>query len=171
MGYTHYWYRPKELDANKFKLFVDDVREIIRQTTEEKWHGKIQDIVIRGGDGRGMPEITDDIISFNGDADTGHVSEAFCINRVEKEHRNDIDKLMNRNDGTYFRFCKTNLEPYDIVVVASLVAFKYHFGDQVKIKFATSKLEDIRDGILLAEDVIGLLDANFIETLIKKDWL
>lgn len=170
MGYTHYWYKPKELDADKFKLFADDVRKIIRQITEEKWHGKMQDIVIRGGNGRGASEITDDIISFNGDADTGHVGEEFCVNRVEKEHRSNIDKLMDMNeDGTYFRSCKTDLEPYDIVVVASLIAFKYWFGDRVKVKFATRKLEDIRYGILPAEDVIGLLNTNFIEKLVKKD--
>ena len=53
MGYTHYWRRPEELDAEIFKLFANDVRKIIRRVTEEKWQGKMPCIVIRGGNGEG----------------------------------------------------------------------------------------------------------------------
>lgn len=164
MGYTHYWQKPKELDSEIFKLFADDVRQIIHRITDEEWHGK--NMVIRNGNGRGEPEITNEIVLFNGDAETGHASERFYINRLEKDERNCSDKLMDRKEGgTYFRYCKTNLEPYDLVVVASLIAFKYRFRDKVKVKFATGKLEDIKDEILLAEDILGSLDANFIKSL------
>ncbi len=166
MGYTHYWQKPKELDSEIFKLFADDVRKIIRRVTDGEWHGK--KLVIRNGDGKGEPKITNDIVLFNGDAETGSACERFCINRVDKDERSGTDKLNDRKGGTYFRFCKTNLEPYDLVVVASLIAFKYRFGNKVKVKFATGKLEDIKDEILLAEEILGSLDANFIDCL-KKD--
>jgi hypothetical protein len=169
VGYTHYWHRPKELDSETFKLFVDDVRKIIHRITNEEWHGKKLDIMIRGGNGKGVPEVTNEIVSFNGDAETGKASEKFYINRLEKNDTSGSKLMDRKEDGTYFRYCKTNLEPYDLVVVASLIAFKYRFGDKVKVKFATGKLEDLRDEILLAEDILGPLDANFIESLIKKD--
>ena len=170
MGYSHFWYKPKELDVNRFRLFADDVRKIISRVTEEEWQGKLQNIVIRGGNGEGKPEVTDEIISFNGDADNGFDSERFYISRIEKNHRTSTDKLADEDkDGFYFKSCKTSLEPYDLVVVASLVAFKYRFGDEVKVKFALSNLEDIREGLLLAEDVIGLFSTHFIESLVKKN--
>lgn len=169
MGYSHFWYRPKELDVSRFRLFSDDVRKIINRVTEEEWQGKMQNIVIRGGNGEGRPEITDEIISFNGDRDNGLDSERFYISRIEKGDRSSIDKLVNGDkDGLYFKSCKTSLEPYDMVVVASLVAFKYRFGEEVKVKFAFSNLEDIREGLLLAEDVIGLFSTHFIESLVKE---
>lgn len=166
MGYTHYWHKPKELDANRFRLFADNVREIIHRVTEEEWNG--ENIVVSGGNGEGKPEVTDEIISFNGDAENGLSFERFYIIRIEKNDRNCIDKLADK-DKMYLRYCKTNLEPYDLVVVASLVAFKYRFGDEVKVKFAFSTLEDIKDGLLLAEDVIGPFGTYFLEELIKKN--
>lgn len=167
MGYSHYWYKPKELEADRFKLFADDVRKIICRVSEEGWNGK--NIVIRGGNGEGKPEITDEIISFNGDTDNGLDSERFYISRIEKDDRTKTDKFINGDKDGYFKSCKTNLEPYDLVVVASLIAFKYRFGDQVKVKFAFGKLEDIKDELLLAEDVIGPFSSCFIESLIKKN--
>ena len=170
MGISHYWRKPKELDVNRFKLFADDIRKIIHKVTEEEWHGKMQNMAIMGGNGKGKPEITDEIISFNGDADNGLDSERFYISRIEKDDRASIDKLIiGDKDGLYFKSCKTNLEPYDLVVVASLVAFKYRFGGEVKVKFAFSNLEDIREGLLLAEDVIGLFSEHFIESLVKEN--
>ncbi len=155
MGYTHYWHRPEELDADTFKLFADDVKKIIRKIKPY--------VVIRGGNGEGEPEITDDIVLFNGNKEKGEWFERFLISRIEKK-----DKSWNNNDGI-LGYCKTGLQPYDKVVVASLIAFKYRFGDSVKVKFATRNMRDIRNGILLAENVIGSLNIDFIESLFKNE--
>lgn len=58
---------------------------------------------------------TDGIINFNGEGDNGH--ENLVLSRTPKE----------------FEFCKTNRKPYDLLVVATLVLYKYHFPKKVEI--------------------------------------
>ena len=59
MGYSHYWYRPEKLDPERFALWTDHVREIIKSS-------EANGIRIAGGDGTGEPSITDTEVWFNG---------------------------------------------------------------------------------------------------------
>lgn len=142
MGFSHYWDRPKELDKKIFKLLVEDVRKIIKQVEKDG-------LKIRGRAGNGEPTITDELIEFNGDSDTGLDAENFYIKRVK-------DKDDKRDKGS----CKTGLMPYDTVVGAVLVCLRYRFGDIVRINsdegIKLSKNELAKDGILLAEKVLGV---------------
>jgi len=49
---------------------------------------------------------------------------------------------------------KTRREPYDVVVVACLVAIKDRMGDNIKVR-SDGEAEDWVDGIRLAEEVLG----------------
>ena len=65
MGYTHYAYRQKEIDAAKFAAIRKDFEKLIIA---------LDDMDVRLGDGHGenLPVLTDDAIIFNGLANCGH---------------------------------------------------------------------------------------------------
>lgn len=74
-----------------------------------------------------LPIFSDGIVRFNGIDDDGH--EPFDIPRVmQRANWQTPDEY-----GRLFDFCKTARKPYDTLVCAVLIAFKYHFGDQVAV--------------------------------------
>ena len=56
MGYTHYWYRPENLDPSRFKLAVDDCKKIC----------DVLPIPLGDGQGENEPIFRDTSICFNG---------------------------------------------------------------------------------------------------------
>lgn len=142
MGFSHYWERPIELDAKTFELWTKDIRKIIKQAEQDG-------IKIKGRSGKNVPIITDELVEFNGDDETGSAAENFYIARIKNE--DDV-----RDKGS----CKTGLEPYDAIVGAALVCLKYRFGSLVRINSDEGMLIDknrlSKDGIVLAEKILGV---------------
>ena len=101
MGYTHYW-NYKVPQKNFQEKFIDvqlDISIGLR-------HIDKSEIVLRGGDGTGNPEFTNEVICFNGDGERGLDHETFYFDG-------------NQSD---FDFCKTNRKPYDFVVCFCLLS-------------------------------------------------
>lgn len=100
MGYTHYW-TPKNFTQKQWDKYTE---------TCIKLKSKLpKDIKIAGGDGtlgKSRPEFNKENVWFNGLGDDSH--ETFSINGDPK--RNAWD------------FCKTERKPYDLLVVACLIA-------------------------------------------------
>jgi hypothetical protein len=73
--------------------------------------------------------------------------EGFQIPQVKK--LSEYDK-----DGMVFDCCKTAFRPYDLLVIACLIAAKYHFGHNFKV---SSDGEDQHwfDGKMLCSQVLG----------------
>ncbi len=122
MGYTHYWYRPKTLDKNKFKAAAEDCKKVCDLLAHEglllesEFPSPNPSELVRSGD----------FVYLNGKGDEGY--ETFLIEQeftlpysVEKE-------------GKYFAFCKTARRPYDAAVTACLIIFHHHFGDDFIVK-------------------------------------
>ena len=65
MGYTHYWYRKKEIPKDKFYHIVADLNKLMPIFKEAG-------ILIAGGLGEGRPRINGDEIWFNGKLNCGH---------------------------------------------------------------------------------------------------
>lgn len=65
MGYTHYWYRPKEISRATFKAIVEDFRKLQPGLASAG-------IKLAGGSGEGEPIFSDDVVVFNGDMHCGH---------------------------------------------------------------------------------------------------
>ena len=122
MGYTHYWYRPKELDAKRFELWRRDVFKLSARLPERSASagGYYADKPVR-------VEITDtaDLVEFNGAPyeELGH--ELFFMPRV----LGPDDARQQDENGLYFQFCKTARKPYDLLVVAALVALHAYFPE------------------------------------------
>jgi len=137
MGYTHY-YNFKSVPKNitdgdkKFskavELFKKGLEKANNKVTvtynvyDEKTYAVKETITkeiplnLRGGMGTGKPIITDTLVCFNGDRESGRWCESFYLS---------YDKKMEGIET----FCKTSREPYDFAVCLALLCFKHTFGD------------------------------------------
>lgn len=115
MGYTHYFETIKPLTPE----FVEDVKRIVATA-------EAGDIIIRGWDGTGEPELSTEGIILNGDANTDHDYETF---------------MLKADEG--FNFCKTARRPYDAVVGAILIRLKKY---QPSAMIDSDGVWDHRDG-------------------------
>lgn len=107
MGYTHYFTQKRNLKVSEMEALANATAKIIRATNVP---------VIWEYDEPGKPpEITKDLIRFNGVGDDGH--ETFWLPRQRPKREAWQDK-----DTHGFLFCKTARKPYDIIVVAVLCA-------------------------------------------------
>ncbi len=118
MGYTHYFYRPVELDQEKFSAAVKDFNTILPLFEPDN-------IALADGPGEGKPIVTDTVIQFNGVEE--HAHEWFEITRVYSE------RDLHPDEPLKFGFCKTAQKPYDLAVMSCLIIFKHHFGDQFRV--------------------------------------
>lgn len=108
MGYTHYW-KAKKSNATKFKAFSNTCKKLYENLPEfSKNAGGYYEndkIEIANAIGKGNPEFNDTHIAFNGKGDE-LAHESFIID----------------NNNYDFNFCKTARKPYDLLVVACLIA-------------------------------------------------
>jgi len=72
LGYTHYWYREKEIDQETFDKIRGDFEKFLPLF-------KALDIKLADGVGKGEPLLTKDEIIFNGSAHCGHTRRDFAI--------------------------------------------------------------------------------------------
>jgi len=130
MGYTHYFRRSEtKHPQKKWNAFLEDAKKVacrfklcipqsIQFITDDDKIIK-GDYEIKIGDGMGEgnpPEYTKDKIRFNGVGEEAH--ETLGIDRVSDDD---------------FGFTKTAHKPYDLLVTATLVLYKHHFGKKVEV--------------------------------------
>jgi len=114
MGYTHYWrYTSKPTDKDNMKEVKRELlilKKILPQTSKTAG-GYFSDgpLIIKSWNGKGLPEILDDEVAFNGDASRGHDHESFVF------------KIEEGKEDT-FNFCKTARKPYDFFVCLALLS-------------------------------------------------
>ncbi|ACX51830.1 hypothetical protein Adeg_0683 [Ammonifex degensii KC4] len=65
MGYTHYWYREKEISRKEFAAIVGDFKKLLPKFEEAG-------VKLAGPMGEGEPVINEDEVAFNGAVDCGH---------------------------------------------------------------------------------------------------
>lgn len=140
MGYTHYWYRPPEMDPEIFSAWSSDVRKIVMAARQ----GGL--VIVDGVGENPDPSITAEEVYLNGEP----AYETFNIDRVDNGGRAAKDEA--------FGFCKTGRQPYDIVVVAALIALKARFGEAVKVS-SDGDRQEWEAGIALADKVLGTGDS------------
>lgn len=126
MGYTHYFKMLDNATPEMYKAFSDEAHEILRTAEINKG--------IQLADGMGE-ELTawqadDERVMFNGFGDDAHETFLWTPN------------------STGFNFCKTAQKPYDVVVVAVLIALGRAYGDAVEIS-SDGEYADWTDGAAL----------------------
>ena len=128
MGYTNYWsWNTPIADESKFAAWSRDVRQLIDYLTTpgralpgyiyefDPPHRANRPYNICGPDGRDEPEITSTVVAFNGDAS------------LEDDYESFIIMLQDLETPNTFAFCKTAMNPYDLLVISSLVRFAHYF--------------------------------------------
>lgn len=123
MGYTQYWRKPNGLDREKFKLYAADVAQLIKGA----------DILQYESNKAEPPEVSIEMVHFNGIGDDGH--ETFLMSPEAED----------------FSFCKTARKPYDQYVTACLILAKIHFGDAIQVS-SDGDYEDWKEGEKLVNE-------------------
>jgi len=136
MGYTHYFTTKNVLDADKFKAYSDDIRKVVNACHIP--------VAFEYDNTDKPPQLTSEIVRFNGLNDAGH--ETFLLNRTT----------------VGFEFCKTAYKPYDIFVVAALAVAKDIFGDDIDIG-SNGTPKEWSAGVQLAGLALGRTINNPIE--------
>lgn len=109
MGYTHYFTQNRNFTRKQWETVSTDLRAILTYAQHECGIALANGM----GDGGTSPEITDDMIMFNGVGDDSH--ETLHIRRTIKK---TPDYAGEQNLGS--DFTKTERKPYDAVVTAVL---------------------------------------------------
>jgi hypothetical protein len=160
MGYTHYWFRSKELSPDLFARAALDCATITHSIRT----------ALAGARGAGDPAFDFEIVAFNGVEDCGHPVQTLGIAWPEKGAKGIADfdeqvgtgswfggaKLTKRTcDGDcshetfwiprlmpdeetedryegdlFFHFCKTAFKPYDLTVQCCLIIFSHYLREQ-----------------------------------------
>lgn len=125
MGYTHYIKAPKGIEPTTFARLSKAAAKVVEFT----------DAALRSdSDEEGPPELTDELIRFNGVGDDGH--ETFVLTQ----------------DSSDFDFCKTAEKPYDEAVTAVLCLLHLYTDGAVEIS-SDGEPKDWQDGLALARQV------------------
>jgi hypothetical protein len=141
MGYTHYWKKEKELNLDTWKKFIADCKVLYKNMPEhsESSGGEYTEepLYLNGCWGYKYPRFNEKVLHFNGSS----IHPSKRTYNVEVQEWSDdpkdlghetfhISQKQNEYDGG---FCKTARKPYDLMVQACLILFKYHFWNEVSI--------------------------------------
>ena len=138
MGYTHYW-TPKVATNKKWKEFKETCKKLHdnlpARTATAGGYYKDDPLEIRSWNGFNKPEFTMKGVNFNGDELKGLDHENFYLTPTTTE----------------WNFCKTARKPYDLLVVACLIAAHEILGYEVS---SDGDITDWVQGIQLYLDTI-----------------
>ncbi|MDM5277149.1 hypothetical protein QUF95_07135 [Paenibacillus silvae] len=118
MGYTHYWYRVREIELDVYFKILNDFKRLLPVLIEKG-------VWLAGSGGKGDPVINDEHVLFNGVCSERY--EDFVFSRVLVLREWDEP---DENDQ-YFQFCKTSAYPYDQAVIAFLLIAKHHLKQDI----------------------------------------
>lgn len=119
MGYTHFWYRVREIELDVYFKILTDFKRLLPVLTEEG-------VRLAGSGGTGDPIIDEDNILFNGVGAERY--EDFVFPRILR-----LWDESDENDQ-YFQFCKTSAYPYDQAVIAFLLIAKHHLKQDIAVQ-------------------------------------
>ena len=126
MGYTHYFKHPKPFTTEQWVKIAAATSIIMARTN-----------ILFGWDGTGNPEITDSLISFNGDSINCEENETFELTKTAKS----------------FAFCKTASKAYDCYVVAVL-CIANHYAPNIIELTSDGDAADWEAGLAIAQSVV-----------------
>lgn len=182
MGYTHYATRTKkDHDVETWKKFVADCKYLYKHMPAHSlsaggYHANAP-LMLNGCGAFEKPQFTASRIHFNGtgatkrELKTGeHNGKPYkywedVLEGVPQEHQ-DLghetfvlqrkqwrDKYGENTGNTLFSFCKTARKPYDLMVTACLILYKYYFKQDVEIG-SDGDEEDWREAFLFIADTL-----------------
>lgn len=95
MGYTHYWQRPRVIPDETFRQIKSDFERLILPLSNAG-------VELADGLGEGIPEITDEVIRFNGLSECGHPQTDELVIPYPSEQAHGIGPSSTAIDGSYY---------------------------------------------------------------------
>ena len=131
MGYTHYWEFSGNLPKEEFEMFVEDMKQIVKNGEIEfsRFSYSPNDLFLDGPEGK--------------------TSETFCVRRKAEDCFSPATK------ESIFQFCKTRRYPYDDLVCAGLIALKNRMGSNIAISSDGRIPQEFKRGIKLYKDILN----------------
>ena len=186
MGYDHYLWRPPELDLERWRDWVGDVREIIANlpaSVPKTYHPldgppvTVRAPLIVGGPvgNEGRPQLNDHRVAFNGAgwADVeGRPQRLWGASFWIERH---FDRVLDSpllgdpyepfgpdpdERGWWCDSFRTNQRPYDLAVTASLIRLAHRFPEGVQVS-SDGGPEEWQAGLDLCRDVFGHAELPF----------
>ncbi len=179
MGYTHYWYREKEIEAPTYQAIVDDFRKLLPIFARS-------DVPLADGMGEGYPQLDAEMVYFNGSENCGHPKNKELVipwpAKTAQGIGNKVDAINGKwfagavvdartcdgdcsyetfafpriedgeanEDGKYFNCTKTAFRPYDWAVTAFLVIAKHYLGEKITVH-SDGEMAQWQDAMLLCQ--------------------
>ncbi len=100
MGYTHYWYRKKEIKPDTFQAIKIDFEKILEILKKA--------IKLADGMGEGVPQITDNLISFNGQRQCGHIKQELGVSWPSDNAKGISSEIDKSHVGSWFAGAEIN---------------------------------------------------------------
>jgi len=165
MGYTHYLMQHRDLSTDEFEVVKNFSTHLFSHLEK---NAETMGFNLAGPMGYDKPSVTDNSISFNGEAKFYEDHETCLIDRNIDMDDGWVKQKMER-DGYNFTFCKTAHKPYDIAVVAIYSFISDRFGDAF-VMDSDGEEEDLEMGKKLAKTIADEMDTpkNTAKTEIKK---
>src|SRR5580704_19142324 len=95
MGYTHYWHRPQTISDALWDRICGDFGKLILPLSDAG-------VVLAGGLGKGPPEITDNLIRFNGPEECGHPANDELVIPYPSNAAEGIGSSSTAIDGDFY---------------------------------------------------------------------
>ena len=95
MGYTHYWHRPETIPDALWAHIRSDFDKLVLPLSDAG-------VVLAGGLGKGPPEITKDVIRFNGPEECGHSANEELVIPYPSNDAEGIGPSSTAIDGDFF---------------------------------------------------------------------
>lgn len=159
MGYTHYWRRSKDLTQDQWERIAQETLDIIVRHCDKKrivlawdYDAPVEPQPSLWGGPKMLPkppEVTPDIIRFNGWKDEGH--ETFYFTRVKPE-----SPSWDPEAKESFDFCKTARKPYDLAVCLVLLSLIRHASDSVQVSSDGDWDHEWKDARVVYKELFGV---------------
>jgi hypothetical protein len=95
LGYTHYWYRPREIARPTMAQIVADFRTMLPVLSAVG-------VPLAGGLGDGEPEVTDDDLCFNGPEHCGHPQDHSVVIPWPTDDGSGVGSAADGKAGVWF---------------------------------------------------------------------
>lgn len=141
---------PHEVELARWRALRADATAVLRAASARLEAGRPEGAagVLRGPEGVGLPDVTDDRIALNGSAFRGEAGDRFVL---ERRARHGV--MVRAGVGVAGRAihrCDTGGHPYDLAVCALLLTVLRHLGDGMRLGSSV----DLRGGWREAADVV-----------------
>lgn len=136
MGYTHYWKQPTRLNQETWNKFVADCKVLYKnmpKNSESSGAYAVDEPLHIGGCYTSKyPKFTKECVLFNGSSVPPKDRKKDSQGDWENDNCSHETFVLKRTN-TSGDFCKTARKPYDLMVQACLLLYKYYFWDEVTI--------------------------------------